>query len=75
MKYVKWPYMTTLDDITLTDRERELAAAVIGEVVDIYMNYTSLYNAYLRKEQVTRHEARVRARRWIYDHRLADLFL
>lgn len=74
MKYVKWPYMTTLDDITLTDRERELAA-VIGEVVDIYMNYTSLYNAYLRKEQVTRHEARVRARRWIYDHRLADLFL
>ena len=75
MKYVKWPYMTTLDDITLTDRERELAAAVIGEVVDIYMNYTALYNAYLRKEQVTRHEARVRARRWIYDHRLSKLFL
>lgn len=75
MKYIKWPPMTTLDDITLTDRERELTAAIIGEVIDIYMNYNAFINAYLRKEQITRHGARVKARQWIYEHRLADLFL
>lgn len=75
MKFIKWPPISTLDDVTLTDRERELAAAIIGEVIDIYINYNAFVRAYLRKEQITRHEARVKARRWIYDHRLSDLFL
>ena len=75
MKYIKWPPMTTLDDITLTDRERELAAAIIGEVVDIYMNYIALASALRRRENVSRREAHGKARRWIYDHRLSDLFL
>lgn len=75
MKYINWMPMTTLDDITQTDRERALAAAIIGEVVDIYMNYNAFVNAYLRKEQVTRHGARVKARLWIYQHRLIKLFI
>lgn len=73
MKYINWPPMTTLDDVTLTDCERELAAAIIGEVIDIYMNYNAFVRAYLRKEQITRHEARMKARRWIYDHRINKL--
>lgn len=75
MKYIKWPPITTLDDVTLTDRERELAVATIGEVVDIYMNYIALANALRRRENISRREAHGKARRWIYDHRLAEHFL
>lgn len=75
MKYIKWPPITTLDDVTLTDRERELAVATIGEVVDIYMNYIALANALRRRENISRREVHGKARRWIYDHRLAELFL
>lgn len=75
MKYIKWPPITTLDDVALTERERKLAAAIIGEVVDIYTNYIALANAFRRRENISRREANGKARRWIYDHRLSDLFL
>ena len=76
MKYcTTLPLLTTLDNITLTDRERQLAGAIIGEMVDIYLNYKALVFDYHRKENVSWHEARVLARRWIYRHRLTDLFI
>ncbi len=75
MKYCnRLPLLTTLDDITLTERERQLAGAIIGEIVDIYLNYKALVFDYHRKENVSWHEARVKARRWIYNRRLTGLF-
>ena len=75
MKYcANLPLLTTLDDITLTEREKELAGAIIGEVFDIYINYIVMEDSYRRKENKPWREARRRASRWIFDHRINKLF-
>ena len=75
MKYcTSLPMLTTLDDISLTEHERQLAGAIIGEIVDIYLNYKALVFNYHRKENVSWPEARVKARRWIYARRITEFF-
>lgn len=62
-----------LNELELNDREREIARAIILEVCRIYLEYKSLARDYRRKEGVTAHNARVMARRLIYETRIKTI--
>lgn len=62
-----------LNELELTDREREIARAIILEVCRLYLEYKSLARNYRRKDGVTAHNARVMARSYLYETRIKTI--